>query len=108
MATTKNYKFEGKLVIAEKKFEYGVFNNTTDCIKFDSLNDVFMDIYQNSPWGNARVLVKIFDKVTCEYVNVFNMKGELNLNKSCGVWDWFVGKVMGIYKTMDHFTGRKQ
>ncbi len=24
------------------------------------------------------------------------------------VFDWFVGGVMGIYKTMDHFTGRKQ
>lgn len=24
------------------------------------------------------------------------------------LFDWFVGGVMGIYKTMDHFTGRKQ
>lgn len=23
------------------------------------------------------------------------------------IFDWFVGKVLGIYKTMDHFTGRK-
>lgn len=23
------------------------------------------------------------------------------------LFDWFVGKVLGIYKTMDHFTGRK-
>jgi short-subunit dehydrogenase len=24
------------------------------------------------------------------------------------LFDWFVGGVMGIYKTMDHFTGRRQ
>lgn len=26
---------------------------------------------------------------------------------SINMFDWFAGKVMGIYKTMDHFTGRK-
>lgn len=25
-----------------------------------------------------------------------------------GVYDWFTGKVLGIYKTMDHFEGRKE
>lgn len=24
-----------------------------------------------------------------------------------GLYDWFTGKVLGIYNTMDHFTGRK-
>lgn len=27
---------------------------------------------------------------------------------SIDVFDWFVGKVLGIYKTMEHFTGRKK
>lgn len=26
---------------------------------------------------------------------------------SVNMFDWFAGKVMGIYKTMEHFTGRK-
>ncbi|MEO9209461.1 MAG: SDR family oxidoreductase [Ginsengibacter sp.] len=27
---------------------------------------------------------------------------------SIGIFDWFAGKVLGIYKTMEHFTGRKK
>ena len=27
---------------------------------------------------------------------------------SINVFDWFAGKVLGIYKTMEHFTGHKK
>ena len=92
MSYTKIHKFEGKLVIPEGKFEYAIFSNKTIYIELHSLSDILKNIYLNSPSSNVRVFVQVFDRKLDKYIDIFNKKGELNMNKSQGLWDWFVGK----------------
>lgn len=92
MPNTQVYKFEGRLVIPEKKFEYAVFSNKTAYIELLSLSDVLMNIFKNSVSRNVKIEVQIYDMKLGKYMSYFKAEGELLLNKSQGLWDWFVSK----------------
>lgn len=63
------------------------------------------------PEASALTIVKAIEKnkkmVTIPgYIYRFTRFGQAVL--SIDLFDWFAGKVLGIYNTMDHFTGRKK
>src|SRR5690554_1238198 len=63
------------------------------------------------PEASALTIVKAIEKnkkmVTIPgYIYRFTRFGQAVL--SINLFDWFAGKVLGIYNTMDHFTGRKK
>ena len=63
------------------------------------------------PEAAALTIIKAIEKdkkmVTIPgYIYKFTRFGQAFM--SINVFDWFAGNVMGIYKTMEHFTGRKK
>ena len=76
----------------EHKYEYGVFENKTANIKFVSITDMLNEIYKTSPTSEVKILVEVRESKSSELKEVFNATGELHMDKSDGIWDWFVGK----------------
>ena len=86
----------GKLIMPEHKYEYGVFDSRTADIKFISITDILNEIYKTSPTCEVKIQIEVKKKKGSTYNKVFESEGELYMDKSDGVWDWFVaGKDLG-------------
>jgi len=85
------HKFEGKIVIPERKdtdYEFGIYNN--QATTYTNLTDVLNKIYirDTDSWAGKLISVKI--RLDDEYV--FDSIGEIYRAKDeCGVYDWFIG-----------------
>lgn len=87
------YRLNGKLVIPDGRYEYGLFENSTTNIKYISI-DRFLDyIYKNSPSANVIVKVKKRDRDNNKnFKLLFFTEGELFKAKNRnGVYDWHIG-----------------
>jgi len=88
------YTFKGELMIPQQKSSYCVFDKSTPYLEMHDLGDLLKKIYYGSKKTLPMVDVKVnrYDGDRDEYVEIFNNCGELLLNKSEGVYDWFVGE----------------
>ena len=87
------YRLSGKLNIPERKYEYGLFENSTMDIKYLSIDRFLEYIYMNSPNSNVSIKVNLKDKQDKKkYSEIFSNSGELFKAKNKnGVYDWHVG-----------------
>ena len=86
-------QIEGKLVIPERMFNYCLFDTSTAYIRLHNICEILSDIYYNSEDSYLSITIDKFNKEINEYLNILNVEGELLLNKSEGVYDWFIDDV---------------
>lgn len=100
------YIFEGKAVIPQHFFDYCIFDTSTAYIRLHNVSQILSDIYYRDEEQSVRVKILKYDKRNNQYDLLFEESGVLYLDKSEGVYDWFVngqdlGKVL-FYNTDSH------
>ena len=93
---TANF-FENKNGIAKEKIfaEFPAIKDINDSLLKENISLVFIAIEKNKKMLTIP-----------GYIYRLTRFGQAIM--PINIFDWFTGSVMGIYKTMEHFTGRKE